>query len=297
MVKSALSANRAMATLDWIVSHPGEQFTLSELSRALGINIPSLMSVLQSLTDSGYLSRHASRKTYEAGPALLAIGLSIGSHNRSFEILNSELEQLARDAETECTASVAIGDRTMTVGEAGRPSTHSLPSRVGSRFPLIAPLGHMHVAWSSRAEIEAWMDLAEQEEIAPQRERIEQELKKVRQSGYAIFHYQHAGWQPSNALEQALSAPNDPTRFDAVRRAMAEFTRGWEMIEPRAGEIYEVSNASAPVFNAHGKPIMVVSLNGYRRIEGEQLRSHIERLLQTTRMLTKYGNGRYPDAE
>jgi DNA-binding IclR family transcriptional regulator len=58
MVSSALSANRALAALDWVVGHPGESFTLSELSRAIGVNVPSLMSVLKSLTDAGYLVRH-----------------------------------------------------------------------------------------------------------------------------------------------------------------------------------------------------------------------------------------------
>jgi DNA-binding IclR family transcriptional regulator len=131
MVRSALSANRTLAILDWVVSHPGEKFTLSELSRASGINIPSLMAVLQSLTDAGYLSRSPVRKTYEAGPALLAIGLSVGAHNRAFELLPGELEQLAQAVGVECSATVAIGDQTMTVADAGRPGSYSLPMRVG----------------------------------------------------------------------------------------------------------------------------------------------------------------------
>src|SRR5581483_5064624 len=95
MVRSALAANRAVAVLDWIVGHPGEAFTLSELSRATAVNIPSLMAVLQSLTDSGYLTRHPTRKTFEAGSALLAAGVVINAHHPTLEILDRELDALA----------------------------------------------------------------------------------------------------------------------------------------------------------------------------------------------------------
>src|SRR5690242_8045783 len=121
MVRSALSANRALAVLDWIVGHPGEAFTLSELSRATGVNVPSAMAVLQSLTEAGYLARHPMRKTYEAGPALLAMGLVVASTHKSFEILDRELAALADDVGTECFASVAVGDQTVVVAEDGRP--------------------------------------------------------------------------------------------------------------------------------------------------------------------------------
>lgn len=157
MVRSALSANRALAILDWIVGHPGDAFTLSEVSRATGVNIPSAMSVLQSLTEAGYLARHPARKTYEAGPALLALGLVVTSTHRSFEILDREIEALAAAVGTECFASVAVGDQTVVVAEAGRPGSHSLPVRVGLRFPLIAPVGHVFMAWNTPAEVAAWI--------------------------------------------------------------------------------------------------------------------------------------------
>lgn len=295
MVRSALSANRTLAILDWVVSHPGEKFTLSELSRASGINIPSLMAVLQSLTDVGYLSREPSRKTYEAGPALLAIGLSVGAHNRAFEILPKELEQLAQAVGTECSATVAIGDKTMTVADAGRPGSYSLPMRVGGRFPLMAPVGHVFMAWNEPAEVEAWISRSEGPGFAIDRARIERELAVVRQKGYSLLHYARAGYQPSEALEHLLAKPDDPRRREMVRSAMAAFSEGWELLEPQPGQRYDVSNVVAPVFNGQGKVLMSIVLNGFAQIEGSELLGHVERLLQTTRLLTKHGNGRLPE--
>jgi DNA-binding IclR family transcriptional regulator len=294
MVRSALSANRTLAILDWVVGHPGEKFTLSELSRASGINIPSLMAVLQSLTDAGYLSRSPVRKTYEAGPALLAIGLSVGAHNRAFQILPHELEQLAQAVGVECSATVAIGEQTMTVADAGRPGSYSLPMRVGGRFPLMAPVGHVFLAWSEPAEVEAWIARSEGPGFTIDRARIERELALVRQNGYSLLHYAKAGYQPSEALELLAAKPDDPRRREMVRSAIAAFAEGWEFVEPEPGRRYDVSNVVAPVFNAQGKVLMAIVLNGFAQIEGSELLGHVERLLQTTRLLTKHGNGMMP---
>ena len=43
------------ACLDFLAAHPTESFTLSELSRRLGINGASAHAVLTELTEAGYL--------------------------------------------------------------------------------------------------------------------------------------------------------------------------------------------------------------------------------------------------
>jgi DNA-binding IclR family transcriptional regulator len=297
MVQSALAANRAVAVLDWIVGHPGESFTLSELSRAVDVNVPSLMSVLQSLTDAGYLARHPTKKTYEAGPALLAIGLVVSAHHQSLDILDRELEALAADVGTECFASVAVGDQTVVVADAGRPGSHSLAVRVGLRFPLIAPVGHIFLAWSPASDIEAWIRRAQHPSNQLNRERIEHELTLVRTQGYAVSLLAHPDFRPSAALDQLAERPDDPKRRETVRAAVAEFSRAWELLQPQPGRRYDVSNISAPVFNAQGKVLMAIILNGFTQIDGSEVLGHAERLLRTTRLLTKHGNGRYPEVQ
>src|ERR1039458_5209422 len=72
MTRPALAAARAVEVLNFLASHPGESFTLSELSRHLNLNMASGLSVLKALTDAGYVHRHDSHKTYSLGPALVA---------------------------------------------------------------------------------------------------------------------------------------------------------------------------------------------------------------------------------
>ena len=295
MVQSALAANRAVAILDWIVSHPGESFTLSELSRALSINIPSAMSVLQSLTDGAYLSRHPTRKTYEAGPALLAVGLVSSMRHRSLEILGPELTSLAEAVGSECHAVVVVGSQTIVVAEAGRPNRHSLPVRIGFRWPLIAPVGHLFMAWADPAEIEAWIQRGDTPWRTLDRERLHAELATVRRLGYSAHRFGNHGYQPSIELDHLAASPKDLKRQEKVGDAIARFSEHWELIEPEPGQVYDVSNVSAPLFDGQGRVLASIIINGFGRIEGRELAAHIDRLLQTARLLTKHGNGRAPD--
>jgi DNA-binding IclR family transcriptional regulator len=295
MVASALSANRALAVLDWIVGHPGEAFSLSELSRALDINIPSLMSVLQSLTDAGYLTRHATRKTYEAGPALLAIGLAVSAHHPTLGMLDQEMKALASSVESECFASVVVGNQSIVVADAGRPGKKALPVRVGDRFPIMAPVGHVFMAWASPQQVEDWVARAEGPGMTMDRARLARELAETRERGYMAALYEDVTRQPAEVIDVLTTLPQDSRQSERVRKAVAAFGKGWEMLSPAPGQLYDVSNVSAPIFNAQGKVIITIVINGFSQIEGGELLARIERLLQTTRMLTKLGGGRAPD--
>jgi DNA-binding IclR family transcriptional regulator len=294
MVSSALSANRALAALDWVVGHTGESFTLSELSRAIGVNIPSLMSVLKSLTDAGYLIRHPEDKSFEPGPALLAVGLVTSAQHRAFAHLADELKQLSDTVEIECFASVAVGDQTVVVAEAGRPSSYSPAIRVGFRYPLIAPIGHTFMAWSSPAEIDDWIDRAAYGDYKLDRGRLKRDLALVRSEGYTVIRYKNVDFRPAAALETLAERPRDRKRHDAVKAAVAEFSNSLKIVHPKVGRPYESLNISAPVFSPQGKVLMNVVINGVPRVDGREVLAHTERLLQMTRLLTKSGGGQFP---
>ena len=110
VTRPALAAARAVEVLNFLASHPGESFTLSELSRHLDLNMASGLSALKALTDAGYVHRHHSHKTYSLGPALVAVGFAALSHYQVIEITLDEMGHLAADCGTECVASVVVGD-------------------------------------------------------------------------------------------------------------------------------------------------------------------------------------------
>jgi Bacterial transcriptional regulator len=252
------------------------------------------MSVLKSLTDAGYLVRHPEDKSFEPGPALLAVGLVTSAQHRAFAHLADELKQLSDTVEIECFASVAVSDQTVVVAEAGRPSSYSPAIRVGFRYPLMAPIGHTFMAWSSPAEIGDWIDRAEYGDYTLDRRRLNEELAEVRSQGYAVVRYKNVDFRPAAALESLAERPRDRKRHDAVKAAVAEFSGSLKIVHPKAGRPYESLNISAPVFSPQGKVLMNVVINGVPRVDGREVLAHAERLLQMTRLLTKSGGGQFP---
>ena len=158
MTRPALAAARSVEILNFLASHPGESFTLSELSRHLNLNMASGLSVLKALTDAGYVHRHHSHKTYSLGPALVAVGYAALARYQVIEIAIEEMRRLAADCDTECVASVVVGDEIVIVGASGRPRLEGADVRVGQRVPLIPPLGPIFLAWGEPAPVERWLE-------------------------------------------------------------------------------------------------------------------------------------------
>src|SRR3984957_20600898 len=164
MTRPALAAARAVEILNFLASHPGESFTLSELSRHLNLNMASGLSVLKAPPDSGYAHRHHSHKTYSLGPALVAVGYAALARYQVIEIAIEEMRRLAADRDTECVASVVVGDEIVIVGASARPRGAAPPRpegadwRVGQRVPMIPPLGPIFLAWGEPAQVERWLD-------------------------------------------------------------------------------------------------------------------------------------------
>src|SRR5690242_13893127 len=65
---------RVVAVLNFLASHPQEQFGLSELARRLDLSKPTCLGIVTTLAEAGYLVRDAAEKTYRLGPALITLG-------------------------------------------------------------------------------------------------------------------------------------------------------------------------------------------------------------------------------
>jgi len=144
MTRPALAAARSVEILNFLASHPGESFTLSELSRHLNLNMASGLSVLKALTDAGYVHRHHSHKTYSLGPALVAVGYAALARYQVIEIALEEMRRLAAECDTECVASVVVGDEIVIVGASGRP-------RAGGPAGSVDPAARAHLLGLGRA--------------------------------------------------------------------------------------------------------------------------------------------------
>ena len=117
----ALAASRAAHVIDYLSVHPGQPLSLTEISRAVGVNAASTLSVLAALADSGYVVRHPTHKTYTLGAALVAVGHAALMQHPTLDAARQELSLLADEIDAQCTASVLMGDLLVAVVAEGRP--------------------------------------------------------------------------------------------------------------------------------------------------------------------------------
>jgi DNA-binding IclR family transcriptional regulator len=294
VTRPALASARAIAVLNFLASHPDESFTLTELSRAIDINMASGLSVLQALTDAGYVHRHHSHKTYSLGPALVAVGFAALARYRVIEIAPDEMRQLASDCSVECVASVVVGGDIVIVAALGRSQSGS-EVRVGQRVPMIPPLGPIFLAWADQPQVDRWLDSRGDEVDEGERQHLRQALEVVRTRGFSVGLESGARIRSGRALVDLVSAPRDQRLRGEARSLIAALGhdyRGEDLVDM---ESVLVSNIAAPVFGSDGEVVMGVTLQGFGQpMNGREISSVADRLLASTRHLTRASGGHAP---
>ncbi|WP_236794703.1 IclR family transcriptional regulator [Amycolatopsis sp. GM8] len=304
MSPAALAASRAIAVLDFFTAHPRRSFTLSELSVSLGINLASLSSVLRSLTDTGYLTRHPRHKTYELGAALLAIGQAANQRHPFVELARPEMRRLAETIGTECVGSVVVGDEILMLALAGRPSARSYALALGDRVPLVPPFGQVFLAWSNPAAIESWITRGLGESVrSPERGRLLDSLRHVHARGYAVNLASPELDKVRVILAGLARRPRDGALRAQLAVAVQSVGDDYELVDEKPDRRYPVSLISAPVFGENGEVVFAITACGLPEVSGHELRRIGDEIASAGRMVTRQiggvagGAGRLPRAD
>src|SRR5580704_9415796 len=126
MVRPAPAALRATQILDFLVAHPTQGFTLSQIARANDMNVATARTVLAVLTDAGYLVRHGSSRTFALGPLLVAAGNAALERYPAVDVARKEINRVSREFGVELLLTVAAGDDIVAVARAGRVHPHGI---------------------------------------------------------------------------------------------------------------------------------------------------------------------------
>jgi DNA-binding IclR family transcriptional regulator len=188
MARPALSASRSVDVLNFLAAHTPEQFTLSDLSGALDINLASTHALLNTLEDAGYVFRHPRLRTYNLGASVVALGNAALQCHPSIASANEEAHRLSEDLELSVAVTADAGDDIVFLGRMGEHRPRDVEAYAGQRIPLKPPVGAVFVAWGDPSE---W--LAKADEPA----EMESILEEVRGRGWAASfepdHYQPLG--------------------------------------------------------------------------------------------------------
>jgi DNA-binding IclR family transcriptional regulator len=293
-MKSAPAAMRAMSVISHMTVHPQLAFTLSELSAALQVSPASMSSILQALTDWGFVTRDRRHRTYTLGPAMVAAGHAASARHPVIEAARPELVRLAAFG-TECLGSVAVGDDLLILAIEGTPSATSRVAWIGQRIPLLPPFGQVFFAWESEREVADWLAKLGPERAARHRDELLAALERVRSLGVGVGIHSAV----ADAVADLVSASANRTRIDdgvhaELARLIPEQTANYFVSAIRGDERYDIANLVAPVFGADGRVNFAMTLYGIEGISGTDLLDLRREMLDSGRAVTRAIGGRWP---
>ncbi|MBE1534222.1 IclR family transcriptional regulator [Actinomadura algeriensis] len=290
MARPAPAAERALTIIDLLVTHPGEQFTISDLARRTGMSLGSAHAVLAVLEERGYLARHPVRRTYGLGPALVSAGMAALDQHPAIRVATEQIGGLAAELDADVVVTAATPVDIVFVAVGGRGSRYGPGFREGERVPLVPPLGLVFMAWAHADEVEAWLGRAA---VDLDRDRVDVALATVRDRGYALGRVGEVGrtLAAPRASSGSSGAADGGSRESLMETISLHGDYDLPNIEPE--KEYELGMASAPVFDADGRVFVAITASGFTPgLTGREVTEIGERVKACATVVTKQTRGR-----
>jgi DNA-binding IclR family transcriptional regulator len=273
MTRSSPGVRRVAAILNFMASHPGQAFALSDIVRALKLSRATCHALLTGLVEVGYLYR-ATDKSYVLGPSLAAIGRAAAEHSSPMQIAQPEMRQLADAFDVVCGAYFLEGDTLHLRDRAASLSHVGYPVPLGTRMPLRSAQASAFFAHNPTGA-ETWLKQTNATPSAERAELMQQGMEFVRQHGFLVL-VRKAGVERFRAMsEEGMGIDSDDLPVIPVGSIAPD-------------QVYPVAALMAPVLDAAGRASFCLlmagfnsSLSGEQALEaGERLRAACERIAQ-----------------
>jgi len=248
MTRSSPGVKRTAAILNFMASHPGQSFALSDLVRALKLSRATCHALLTGLVEVGYLYR-TTDKTYVLGHALAAIGRAAASNSSPLQIAQPEMRKLADDFDVVCGAYFAEDDVIVLRDRAASLSHVGYPVPLGTRMRLRSPMAVAFFAWSP-ADAEAWLAQTDLQPSPEARALMFESMEFVRQNGFAVLVR-----RPEVDTSGVTVATN--VGFDSDELSVKPIAK------LDASTIYPVGGLMAPVTDGSGKAEFCLVMAGF----------------------------------
>lgn len=253
---------------------------MAEIVRATGINVGSCFAVLSSLVDNGFLSRDDVQKSYGLGPALIAVGQAAFEHNPITACAQRAVKDLAYDLDAAVILTTKLGWDQLVLGVAESRSGHKFEVGLGQRLALTPPLGAHLVAWSSPAEIDAWIERAHPGQQTAAEWRAGLEL--IRERGYQVS-LRDPGKAGFSEMLARMSADDPVLEQSEAIEVVNEY--GWDLLilkDINSEESYAVSTIAAPIFLERGKPPLCLCAGVFgRKLSGAEVDDYVHKIMET----------------
>lgn len=277
MTRPALSASRTADVLDLLSASPGRAFSMAEIAREAKINVASCYAILKALSGAGYLTKLPKEKRYILGPALLVAGQAAIRSHPLIERAQIAVSELYDELGHPVMLVTTVGDDILALSSIADRSGRTAGVKAGHRRPIVHYTSMVLVAWSSRAEIDAWIAAAGVTDAALQ-EEWHRTMKLIRERGYQVTLNESEDG-PLHQMMAEMATGYWTPKFDEPSRGLISST-GQRLAQPEtleAKQEYDVSMIAAPLFDQEEGAPLCIALGGF---SGKLAGAEIERLAE-----------------
>lgn len=195
------------------------------------------------------------------------------------EKARDEIEALAFRTGLAVDVVAAAGNDLVFVGAAtGTDVPPSMPT-LGTRIPLMAPLGEQYIAWAGEAAAEAWIRRAGVSDPEAQ-EALRERLRLARERGWSLSRL-----DPDHELDmyetlrEYSAGELVPTKERALRDSIQGFSRDYDTVAIETDVEIHAHSVVVPVLGRDNKPLLNIRLvNLPRPASGEQVLGWVQEL-------------------
>ena len=183
---------------------------VSEIARSLDLPKSAVHRILGSLVKTGFVQKEEPGARYRLGPRAIDLGMvAMGTPDVRAMAL-PVMQELSRQTEETVTLSMLIGRERVYVSQVEGPKTVRMTVKVGARFPLYAGAsGRAILSALPEAERDAYLDSVALKALTPDtitsRQRLEKEIRGVREAGYASSAGERDPWAAAVAAPMVTS--------------------------------------------------------------------------------------------
>ena len=273
MERASPPTERVVRVLNLIASHPRERFTLTEISRQVGISMATCLGIVAELTRSGYLTREPETKTYGLGPSVLALGQAARNAFASLELVRPELQRLTDQFGLSCTASAVIDNDIVVLERTGLPGQMDRAVQVGQRYPYAPPSGIVFAAWQSDSAIDHW--LATHPPVSMDREHLQALVRSSRRLGYMVEKFSEVSINSLTLLAGMTALGSTPAVLQAFNEIVAIFPDRYMLDEELdTSASFPITMICAPTYSMFGTPELLLAMLVFGDLTSEQIRTY-----------------------
>lgn len=218
----------------------------------------------------------------------------LAAHLRLAELARPHLESMSSRFGVESYASAAVDDRVIQVAWVAGKGAGLANSKVGMRLPLLPPMDLLFVAWSDDAQRRRWLQTCAAmfgSEVGDQYAGV---LEKTRSRGW-IATPDHASLRTIEATVRKIASAGPSAGLDrSLEAQLRVYAEHYPRMAGSAQTLGAQGAVSAPVFDASGSVVLVVTVHGNPTLEDDAFDPCLTQLKRVSDVLTRQIGGSPP---